>query len=153
LVLVRYSPWHDSGYEWVYNDADIENSPVIWARELDRFSNQKLLAHFAGRRAWLVEPDLPSPTLTPYDKAPSRPMPFVALGAPGIESLREAGVVGQRVRQAAGPGRLGCDQWNYYFTEVTGVQGPDVANGCFPGTDRGQRVAFEAYWEWLRRQR
>jgi len=152
LVFVRYSLRHETGAEWVYNEADIDRSRVVWARELDRFSNAKLTAYFKDRRVWLVEPDLASPRIVPYSSAEKRPMPFVALGAPGIEVLRLAEEVGRRVRAATAAERLSCDQWNYYFTEATGVTGPDANAGCF-GDDRGRPVEFEQYFAWLQRQR
>jgi hypothetical protein len=58
LVLVRYSPVHDAnGEEWVYNDADLQNSGVIWARDMGDDKNRQLLQSFKDRRAWLIEPD------------------------------------------------------------------------------------------------
>ncbi len=156
LVFVRYTAAHDPGDEWVYNGADIDSSPVVWARELDRDSNARLMQYFAARRAWLVEPDLPSPRATPYREAPPRPMPFVQVGAPGIEMLRSPEHVRQEIlekAQAREGTLLSCDQWNFYFTQATGVDGPDVANGCFAGSDRGQPVSFERFFSWLRVQR
>ena len=153
LIFVRYGLRHDTGDEWVYNEADIDASRIVWARELDRASNSKLMAHFRNRRVWLVEPDAASPAIVPYSSAVSRPMPFVALGAPGIEVLRSIDELGRNVRAAAVPAdRLSCDQWNYYFTEVTGVMAPDANPGCW-GDDRGRPVDFERYFAWLRRQR
>ena len=54
LVLVRYDPEYPSYREWVYNGADLDGAPVIWARELDATSNARLVEHFADRTAWLV---------------------------------------------------------------------------------------------------
>ncbi len=155
LVLVRYAALRDPGDEWAYNSADIDGSRVVWARELDRTSNARLMRYFAGRRVWLVEPDLASPRLIPYEDAPYRPMPFVQLGAPGIDVLRSPEEVRRKVleqSQAAAGTRLGCDHWNYLFTEATGVEGPDVSSGCYAGGDRGQPVSFEHWYGWLLRQ-
>lgn len=54
--------------EWVYNEADIDNAPVIWAREMDMEKNRKLLEYFKNRKAWLlkVEDDKSPPILLPY---------------------------------------------------------------------------------------
>jgi hypothetical protein len=66
LVLVRYSPAHIVGQEWVYNSADIDSSKVVWARELDAQQNRKLLAYFHDRQAWLLQPDDHPGELLPY---------------------------------------------------------------------------------------
>ena len=153
LVLVRYGQRHDTGDEWVYNSANIDGSQVVWARELDRASNRKLLAYFSGRKVWLVEPDEPSPKLISYESAARKPMPFITPGAPGIESLRSVDDVQRNVQVAAGGAvRLGCDYWNYYFEQATGVAGPDVAHGCYQGRDRSQQISFSKYFEWLMQQ-
>lgn len=156
LVLVRYGVWHDPGDEWVYNGADIDGAKVVWARELDPGSNARLISYFRDRRAWLVEPDDPAPRLVDYRSAPSRPMPFVQLGAPGIEVLRSPEEVKRKVlaRAAAQKDTLfSCDGWNYYFTAATGVAGPNVTLGCYGGNDRAQPVNFEHWFSWLERQR
>ena len=154
LVLVRYDLAHDPGNEWVYNDAEIDASPVVWARELDRASNEKLMRYFEGRQVWLAEPDLTVPRIRLYREAPSRPMPFVALGAPGIAVLRSPQQVRELVR-GKGPDTNSphsCDQWNFYFTEATGVAGPDVSRGCYLGGSRSAPVSFEDWFAWLIRQ-
>jgi hypothetical protein len=154
LVLVRYSPGHDVGNEWVYNAADIDHAPVVWAREMDAESNRKLLGYFENRRAWLVEPDAPPITLEPYDpsRRPPPPFRFVKLGTEAIEVLRSPDEVRRRVQSRAATGNLSCDQWNYFFTQVTGVGPPDPAQGCFPPGQRGQPVTFEHWFGWLEKQ-
>ena len=57
LIIVRYSPNHNPHFEWVYNEADIDGAKVVWARELDRMSNQRLLRYYRDRKAWLLEAD------------------------------------------------------------------------------------------------
>ena len=146
LVLVRYGRLHDVGNEWVYNGADIDGSKVLWARELDRGSNQRLIGYFKTRRVWLVEPDLADPRLIPYNQAAPRPMFFIPPGAPGIESLRSIDSLRSSLYSAA---RQTCDVWNYYFTELTGVYGPDPVKGCYDGGDRSQAVPFDRWFNWM----
>jgi hypothetical protein len=155
LVFVRYDLSHDLGYEWVYNPADIDGSPVVFARELDRGSNVELMRYFSDRRVWMVEPDVPSPKLVPYGDAPPRPMLFVQLGAPGIAVLRDPVQLRQKVLEQPGAGvdaLLTCDAWDFVFMQATGVSGPDVTAGCY-GSARGQPVRFERWFSWLARQR
>jgi hypothetical protein len=58
LVLVRYEPGHPSHIEWVYNAARIDEAKVIWAHDLDAATNARLLAYYAGRRVWRLDPDI-----------------------------------------------------------------------------------------------
>lgn len=57
LVFVEYGPKHDPGFEWVYNDADIDSSSVVWARLTNKASDAALMHHFSGRNIWLLRPD------------------------------------------------------------------------------------------------
>jgi hypothetical protein len=57
LVIVRYSPDHYPFDEWVYNAADINDSKVIWAREMDTADDLELIHYYKGRNVWLVQPD------------------------------------------------------------------------------------------------
>jgi hypothetical protein len=41
----------------VYNDADIDASPVVWARAMDAASDAELIRYFGARHVWLLEPD------------------------------------------------------------------------------------------------
>ena len=68
LVIVRYSSEHDSLAEWVYNDADIDHSKIVWARDIPGADLAGLLNYFSARRVWLVEPDLPPPRLASWPK-------------------------------------------------------------------------------------
>ena len=54
LIIVRYGPNHDPYQEWVYNEADIDNSKVVWAREMNPAENGNLLAYYKDRKIWLL---------------------------------------------------------------------------------------------------
>lgn len=66
LAIVRYSPTHEPLDEWVYNAADIDDSKVIWARDLGAAANRKLIEHYSHRKVWLVQPDRPQKEIVPY---------------------------------------------------------------------------------------
>jgi hypothetical protein len=66
LIIIRYSPRHSPHDEWVYNRADIDGSPVVWAREMAPAQNQRLIDYFKSRSVWLLEADKEVPHLIPY---------------------------------------------------------------------------------------
>lgn len=66
LVIVRYSPSHELLDEWVYNAPDIDNSKVIWAREMNAAENNELIQYYKGRHVWLVQPDKHPVGISPY---------------------------------------------------------------------------------------
>lgn len=58
VVFVRYRSDYDIvKSEWVFNDADIENSPIVWVRWGSADLNQKVLECYSDRRFWLLEFD------------------------------------------------------------------------------------------------
>ncbi len=67
LVFVRYGPQH-AFQEWVHNAADIDHSPIVWARDLGADENQKLLRYYPDRTAWLLEPDAHPPRISVYQR-------------------------------------------------------------------------------------
>jgi hypothetical protein len=67
LVIVRYAPSHDVNAEWVYNDADIDGSPIVWARDMGPEKNAELIHYFASRKVWSLYVDRGA-QLTPYSK-------------------------------------------------------------------------------------
>jgi hypothetical protein len=75
LVLVHYRPDHIQHAEWVYNEADIDNARVVWAREMEPEQNHLLSEYFKDRHQWLLDADAELPTLLRY--------------VPGQDSLRD----------------------------------------------------------------
>ncbi len=63
IVLVDYSLQHDNNHEWVYNAADIENAPIVWARAMTSAEDAALLRHFSARRVWRLDADARPPRL------------------------------------------------------------------------------------------
>ncbi|KAF0241745.1 MAG: hypothetical protein FD167_3967 [bacterium] len=57
LVIVRYLSGHNIEHEWVYNEADINNAKVVWARNMAIESNCQLMKYFYDRKVWMLEVD------------------------------------------------------------------------------------------------
>jgi hypothetical protein len=90
LVLVRYEPGHDPGFDYVANGADPETQKILWARELDPASNEELMRHFAERHIWRMNGDQAAPQLEPVGIGAETALPVASLqqrgqsiGAPG----------------------------------------------------------------------
>jgi len=57
LVLVRYGSRHDLFEEFVYNQSDIDNSSIVWARSLGVEQDEAVIHYYRGRQVWVVEED------------------------------------------------------------------------------------------------
>jgi hypothetical protein len=55
LVIVHYRSPSKLKYDWVYNEADIDNARVVWARDMGGSANKELTDYFEHRRVWLLE--------------------------------------------------------------------------------------------------
>jgi hypothetical protein len=72
LVIVRYpSPDWDTLVEWVYNGANIDRHPVVFAHDLGAAKNRELLEYYRDRTVWLLTFDPNDPDkllLNPYPR-------------------------------------------------------------------------------------
>jgi hypothetical protein len=67
LVFVKPKTDSHNLFQWIYNDADIDSSRFVWARDLGDAENAQLAASMAGRKFWIVDPNVEPATLTAYD--------------------------------------------------------------------------------------
>jgi uncharacterized protein (TIGR03437 family) len=120
VVLVHYSRVHSFHYGVVYNDADIDHSPVVWAREMDPASNQELTRYFPNRDFWLLNPD----------EDPVRLVPFS--GKPHISGF--VGAPGKRddVRDGLAPGQVATILGENFAHEISGPINPRAILGSLP---------------------
>lgn len=66
LVLVKPKTDPDNVFQWIYNDADIDASKVVWARDMGVEANRSLLDYFGDRNLWIVDPNVEPATILPY---------------------------------------------------------------------------------------
>jgi hypothetical protein len=66
VVFVRYTGAQDPHEEWIYNAADIDGSPVIWAQDMGEARNRRLIAYYPHRAFWMFQPDNSLDDLAPY---------------------------------------------------------------------------------------
>ena len=68
LVFVRYSPHHIYQNEWVWNEAEIDEARVVFARDLGVEEDERLIRYYPGRKVYLLEPDGLVPEVTEYGR-------------------------------------------------------------------------------------
>lgn len=66
LVVVRYVEPHEVSAEWVYNVADFDDAPVLWARDLGSESNRRLIETYGDRQPWLLTTSQYRAEIVPY---------------------------------------------------------------------------------------
>jgi hypothetical protein len=66
LVLVKPKIDPDNVFQWIYNDADIDGSKVVWARDMGVEGNRSLLEYFRDRKIWVLNPNEDPATIFPY---------------------------------------------------------------------------------------
>lgn len=71
VVLVSYGPEQSIHNEWVYNEADIDGAKVVWAHDMGRIENCKLVNYFKDRVIWSlnIERDDEPVKLNPFPRA------------------------------------------------------------------------------------
>jgi uncharacterized protein (TIGR03437 family) len=114
LVLVRYSPDHSFHDSMVYNAADIDHAPVVWARALDPASDRALVNYYRDRKAWLFNPDRTPPILIPFT---DKPYLTVVAGGAGVPDDNRKGV---------SPGELALLLGGNFSRDLSGTTNPDM---------------------------
>lgn len=92
LVFVRYAPGHDPMFDWVYNAANPDRAPVVFAREMTAEADRALMAYYSGRHVWIVEPDA-EPVRLAEIAGPSN------ASKPGFAPVRQASAKTQNVTE------------------------------------------------------
>ena len=77
LVIVQYGPQHNALHEWVYNEPQIDQAKVVWARDMGESANRELMHYFADRQVWwlAVDDDSKSPDFRAIPSLPSPKSP------------------------------------------------------------------------------
>lgn len=73
LVIVRYGPRHIFHEEWVYNGAELEAEPVLFARAIDSDRDRRLIESFPDRQAWLLRVTAKGARWAPHPLANGNP--------------------------------------------------------------------------------
>jgi len=66
LVFVKSKTDPNNLLQWIYNDADIDASSIVWARDLGRERDAQLSGYFHDRDVWIVDPNVEPATCRRY---------------------------------------------------------------------------------------
>jgi hypothetical protein len=66
LVFVREKTDEYNLLQWIYNDADIDGSRIVWARDLGPEKDAELMRYYAGRKVWMVDPNVEPATCVKF---------------------------------------------------------------------------------------
>ncbi len=66
LVFVKSKTDPYNLFQWIYNDADIDASSIVWARDLGRERDAQLSGYFHDRDVWIVDPNVEPATCRRY---------------------------------------------------------------------------------------
>jgi hypothetical protein len=67
VIFVRYTGTQTPHEEWIYNSADIDAAPVIWAQDMGS-EDVRLTRYYPDRSFWLFEPDINPTRLESYPR-------------------------------------------------------------------------------------
>ncbi len=67
VVLVKPKIDPSNVFQWIYNDADIDASDVVWARDMGIERNRDVLEYFHDRKIWIVDPNVEPVTMAAYE--------------------------------------------------------------------------------------
>jgi hypothetical protein len=65
VIFVSYAGLPSPHEEWIYNPANVDAAPIIWALDLGQTENEKLRRYYAGRSFWRFKP-AESMNIKPY---------------------------------------------------------------------------------------
>ena len=73
LAVIRFGEYHTRGDHWIWNDADIDRSKVVWIRDPGEARWEAMLADFPDRDVWRIDvgylKDNEKPPLVPVRSA------------------------------------------------------------------------------------
>jgi uncharacterized protein (TIGR03437 family) len=113
VVFVRYSDRHSFHYGVVFNDANIDQSRIVWAHDLGP-ANKELIQHYPGRSFWLYNPDV-----TPDALAPLTDEPYISGFADGAGRRDDT-------RSGVSPGSIVILVGGNFAPGITGVEGAPI---------------------------